>query len=446
MPNERFLSTFAQLAAISFGVLLAASALAAGQSEFLAYSFPLSTRTTVSPCEPKGNLVADSSGNLYGTGSMCGGNTGVVFKLTRPSSPSKVWTETLLDSAISGSPESGVIFDAAGNLYGTARFGTTGLGLVFELSPPATEGGQWTEKVLYNFQGGLTDGADPAGGVVFDKAGNLYGVTARAGSGLQQFNFCMNGCGVVYKLTPSGTPGGAWTETVLHTFTVKTSAIVPVGALVFDGKGNLYGATLGAGADGRSLGAAAYRLTPPSTAGGSWNFRVLFPFGGPGQGPQDSLTFHNSGRLYGTTSNGGQFVAGSVFELVPPAVPGNTWTENVLYSFNGVPGDGLYPMANVVFDNAGSLYGTTPYGGSGPTVCLSDITGCGTVFKLSPPTTEGGNWAEAILHSFTPGTKVRAPDGALPTRGLLYWKNGVLFGVTPDGGHGGEGTVFGVVP
>ena len=376
---------------------------------------------------------------------MCGGNTGVVFKLTRPVSPSKVWTETLLDSAVPASPESGVIFDAAGNLYGTGRFGANGFGLVFELSPPTTEGGPWTEKVLYNFQGGLTDGADPAGGVVFDKAGNLYGVTARAGSGLQHFDLCMNGCGVLYKLAPPVTSGGAWTETVLHTFTVNTGAIVPVGAPVLDGRGNLYGATQGAAANGRALGAAAYRLTPPSTVGGSWNLRVLFPFGGLGEGPQDSLIFHNSGRLYGTTSYGGQFAAGSVFELVPPVVPGDTWTENVLYSFNGVPGDGLYPMAKVVFDNAGNLYGTTQYGGSGPATCLGDITGCGTVFKLTPPVSEGGDWTEAILHSFTAGTKVRAPDGALPTGSLLRWKNGVVFGVTPDGGHGGEGTVYGII-
>lgn len=173
MTNDRFSFAFSRLVAIFFSMLFAGSALASGQSEFLVYSFPRSTRTSVTPCTPRGNLVADSSGNLYGTATMCGGNTGAIFKLTRPVPPSKTWTEALLDSSLAGDPESGVIFDAAGNLYGTAQGGAAGFGFVFELSPPATEGGVWTETILHNFQGGLTDGAEPSGGVTFDGAGNL---------------------------------------------------------------------------------------------------------------------------------------------------------------------------------------------------------------------------------------------------------------------------------
>jgi hypothetical protein len=129
--------------------------------------------------------------------------------------------------------------------------------------------------------------------------------------------------------------------------------------------------------------------------------------------------------------------------LVPP-LPGGEWTKNILYSFNGVPNDGLQPLANVTFDNAGNIYGTTQYGGSGQAACLGDVAGCGTAFKLAAPATEGGSWTETVLHSFPPPAV--SPDGSEPNSGLLFWKNGVLFGVTPYGGRGGEGTVFGVVP
>jgi len=250
----------------------------------------------------------------------------------------------------------------------------------------------------------------------------------------------MNGCGVAYKLTRPAMPGGPWTETILHSFTAKTGAIFPVGAPIFDGKGNLYGATQGGTADGHSLGSAAYRLTPPTTAGAVWNFRLLFSFGGPDTGPQAGMISHKSGRLYGTTGFGGEFGEGSVFELSPPVVPGDLWTENILYSFLG-GADGSVPTANVIFDRVGNLYGTTQHGGEGG--CASDtFAGCGTVFKLAPPATNGGNWTEMTLHRFDPTTT----DGLLPSSGLLLWKNGVLFGVTPDGGRGKEGTVYGIVP
>ncbi len=422
-------------------ILFAVSTLASGQTEFSVYSFPGSTRTSVTPCTPKGNLVADSSGNLYGTAIMCGGDTAAIFKLTRPVPPSKVWAETLLDRSLEGDPESGVIFDVAGNLYGTAQGGANGFGFVFELSPPATQGDEWTETILYNFQGGLTDGANPAGGLALDGTGNLYGVTTLGGSGTQEYDFCTSGCGIAYRLTPPAAPGGAWTETVLHSFTAKKGAIFPVGAPVFDGKGNLYGATQGGAAIGHSLGASAYRLAAPAAVGDSWTFRVLYSFGGLGDGPEASLAFHNNGRLYGTTQFAGQFGQGSIFELVPPA-PGGVWAENILYSFDSVANDGLQPLANVVFDYSGNLYGTTQYGGGNGDCNSTNVGGCGTVFKLAAPTTEGGAWTETILHSFDATTT----DGELPSSGLLYWKNGVLFGVTADGGRGKEGTVYGIAP
>jgi hypothetical protein len=431
-------------------MLFAGSALASGQTEFLAYSFPQATADSMaSGCSPQGNLVADSEGNLYGTTEYCGVGAGVVFELTRPVPPSTEWTETVLytftggiSSSVDGrNPETGVIFDAAGNLYGTAMGGTTGFGVVFELSPPETVGGPWTESILYNFQGGLTDGANPSGGVIFDSAGNLYGVTAAGGSGEQEYDF--DSTGVAYKLAPPATPGAPWTETVLHHFLARQGVVHPVGALVFDAKGNLYGASEGGTAIGHSLGAAAYKLIPPASGSGEWAHSVLYSFAGPNDVPQSGLIFHNNGRLYGTTGSGGEYSGGTAFELVPPAVAGGAWTENVLHNF-GNGSDGALPLVNVIFDNAGNLYGTTSGGGSGGSSSDCYFLGCGTVFELTPPASEGSDWTETILHSFAPvGSKT---DGSKPSSGLLLWKNSELLGVTLDSGRGGEGAVFAVLP
>ena len=441
---------FAALIALVFGC----AGLAAGQSEFLVYSFPYSSHSTPAGCQPQGKLIADSAGNLYGTTEQCGVGAGTVFKLTRPVPPKEQWIETTLYSFTGGvtsssdgrSPQSALVFDAAGNIYGTALGGTTGFGVVFELSPPAVAGDPWVESILHNFQGGLTDGSlsnstGIAAGVVFDNAGNLYGVAPFGGSAIQS-GLCQGGCGVVYMLTPPASPGGTWTETVLHSFKVRQGAIIPVGTPIFDSKGNLYGATEGDALQSESVPGAVYRLTPPTVAGGSWIFKLLYSFSGTDV-PRSNLTFHNKGRLYGTTANGGVYNAGTAFELVPPAVAGGTWTENVLHNFgNGT--DGAQPIADVVFDKVGNLYSTTWVGGSGATDFNCESRGCGTLFELSPPTSEGGDWTETILHSF--GTPNSRTDGSQPIGGPIVWKNGVLFGTTQLGGKGGVGAVYGVVP
>jgi len=137
--------------------LFAGSAISGGQSEFLTYSFPRVPQATPAGCIPQGNLVADSDGNLYGTTELCGaGPRATVFKLTRPVSPSRVWTETLIDGSLAGQPESGVIFDAAGNLYGTARSGgSNNFGFVFELSPPPPRGPHGWSQFFTIFGAGL---------------------------------------------------------------------------------------------------------------------------------------------------------------------------------------------------------------------------------------------------------------------------------------------------
>jgi uncharacterized repeat protein (TIGR03803 family) len=432
MINKGSFFVVARLGAVFFAMLFAVSGLAIGQSEFLAYSFPSGKSVPPHGCSPQGNLAADSAGNMYGTAS-CGGafNFGVVYELARPVPPKKQWIQTVLYSFTGGtdggSPEGALTIDAAGNLYGTTNGGgTSGLGVVFEVSPPAAVG-PWTETVLHSFQGGPGDGATPGmAGVIFDQSGNLYGVTRLGGN--ETHPECDPGCGVVYELMPPATPGAAWTENVVHYFG-GAPASAPEGTPIFDGKGSLYGMT---------ASGAIYRLIPPTSEGDAWTYRVLDNIGFTAGGTEGSLTFHN-GRLYGI-GFAGQYSLGDVFELVPPTA-GGSWTLNILHSFTG-GSDGIAAdaLGNVVFDKAGNLYGTTLYGGGND--CQPGFSGCGTVFELSPPSAEGGSWTERILHSFN----AYANDAEEPSGGLIFAKNGVLFGVTNSGGTDTQGAVYGVVP
>jgi uncharacterized repeat protein (TIGR03803 family) len=204
---------------------------------------------------PMAPLIADTQGNLYGTtiygggGTLCSDpiyNCGTVFELLAPLSPSGTWQEKILYAFTGGSdgslPVGGLIFDSAGNLYGTTAYGgdlnntlcnpPEGCGVVFELSPPARPGGTWTESVLHAFESG-TDGAVPENSLLFDKAGNLYGTSLAGGMNSN----CTN-CGTIFELSPA--VEGAWTESTLYSFTDGNDAAVPTSALVFDGFGNLY--------------------------------------------------------------------------------------------------------------------------------------------------------------------------------------------------------------
>src|SRR5580692_12561561 len=205
---------------------------------------------------------------------------------------------------------------------------------------------EWKEKVLYSFQG-LPDGSLPVGAVVFDKAGNLYGATTEGGS-----SSCRSvaQCGTVYQLAPPAKQGEPWTETVLYIFKGNTSndGASPVGGVVIDSAGNLYGTT-------------GY--------GGTGNCTVL-------------------GTLMG---------CGTVFEMSPPKQKGGKWTETVLYSFP-TPKQGFLPQGDLIFDRAGNLYGATQFGGGFGTTCDPFYQYCGAVFELSPPKTKGGKWTEKVLH------------------------------------------------
>jgi len=380
---------------------------------------------------PYAGLVSDTAGNLYGT-TCCGGahNYGTVFELSPKAGGG--WSEKILhsfnDNGKDGyAPGGNLIFDSDGNLYGTASGGTglckesnyvIGCGMVFELMPQTD--GSWKEKVLHNFFNKGEEGMDPSG-LVFDSAGNLYGVTSYSG--------VPDGGGTVYELSP--TAGGDWSFAVIYYFATGN----PQGNLVIDSRGNLYGT---AGYAGTYLYGMAYELSP--SVGGTWTEAVLHSFdqnhdGTDGACPCSSLIFDSAGNLYGTTVRGGIYDTGdgTVFELSPAA--GGSWTETILHNFD-CHTDGCAPNASLVFDASGNLHGTTTNGGAGS--CPYG-NGCGTVFELSPQT--GGAWAETALHSFGAGAY-----GAIPFSNLILDSAGNLYGTTSKGGSSQDGTVFEITP
>jgi uncharacterized repeat protein (TIGR03803 family) len=386
---------------------------------------------------PDGILASDSAGNLYGT-TQIGGvyGAGTIFELSPE--PSGKWRFTLLYTFTGGadgaSPLGSLVFDAAGNAYATVSSGgANGLGAVIELSPPVRGAGKtWTEKVLYSFAGG-SDGAIPFGDVVFDAAGNIFGTTSIGG---KTHIGCppAKGCGTIYELSPAG--GGVWNERVIHALTdAFHEGAEPRAGLVIDAAGNLYGTTYEGGDNlfcgGMGCG-AVFELLPPlkgkhwryknlidftaingafvrgpltrsangalfgttlfggqhdagvvysfTQESGHWKFRVVYNFDGiDGLQPAGNLAFDKSGNLYGATYAGGTNDWGALFQLVPN---GDVWTENVLYNFV-VSGKktGAGPLAGVTLDSAGDLYLTTNQGGD--LQACQPNAGCGTVIKFS---------------------------------------------------------------
>ena len=379
-----------------------------------------------------GAMVIGKGGVLYGT-TVAGGTSdkGTVFSVTPPASPGGAWTETVLYS-FTGYPSDGwnpgarVVIGTGGVLYGTTfGGGTSNAGTVFSLTPPASPGGAWTEAVLYSFTGG-SDGSNPIAGVVIGKGGVLYGTTMFAGG--------PSASGTVFSLTPPASPGGVWTQAVLHSFTGYPSDGRAPHAGVAIGKGGvLYGTTPYGGTHDQGT---VFSLTPPASPGGVWTEAVLYSFGiNNGDSPWTGVVaIGKGGVLYGTTYTGGTLSVGTVFSLTPPASPGGAWTFSMLYSFTGPPSDGMVPYAGVVIGTGGVLYGTTINGGTGNCTGFGQA-GCGTAFSLTPPASPGGVWTEAVLYSFTGGS-----DGYEPPSGVVIGRGGVLYGTTSSGG-----TVFGTV-
>lgn len=404
-------------------IALMGATYASGQTLTTLYSFAASGDGV----DPQAGVVFDQAGNLFGTAAVGGisGANGIVYELSPPAQPGNPWTETI-PTQFRGSPD-GKIPECRLNVTPTGRlFGTTlqgganNLGAAFEMLPPPAPGGRWKEQVIYSFGSSATDGVNPNQGML---AGNrvLYGVTFSGGT---------SGRGTVFQLAPQPDPKSAWTETILYSFAASGDAAFPSSELVMDKSGNLYGTTTLGGAN--DLG-AVYEVSPPATAGNPWTEQVIFSFNGTnGTLPAGRLLLDASGNLYGTTDGGGASGEGTVFQLAPPVTPGDPWTETVLYSFSGGV-DGSNPAAGVVMDKKGRLLGSAQHGGTGnPKVG-------GVVFELDPPAQSGGPWTETVLHSFS-GT-----DGFLPTSLLTLRKDGI-YGTTAQGGLFGTGTVFVLTP
>lgn len=317
---------------------------------------------------PNGALARDASGNLYGTTAGGGHDVGkctkfygcgVLYKLSGD-------TEQVLYTFLGGldgqEPNGGLILDASGNIYGTTyRGGGNGArpGVVFEVTSSGVE------TILHRFAAYKGDGRLPTAGLVMDSKGNLYGTTSEGGvdgfygPGLE----CYEQCGTVFEVTAAGV------EKTLYSFRgsrLKDGAS-PFGSLIMDKKGNLYGTTYAGGVDGYGT---IFELT---TAGVE---KVLYSFAGqPDAGnPVGRLLLDTKGDLYGTTSFGGKFGVGAVFELSASG------KETLVYSFTG-GADGASPFDGLVMDAAGNLYGTTEIGGNFGTSCPE---GCGVVFKVAP--------------------------------------------------------------
>jgi uncharacterized repeat protein (TIGR03803 family) len=366
--------------------------------------------------EPYAGLVMDAAGNLYGTTYLGGNGFGTVFQLTPGSGGT--WTESVIYSftgAKDGSnPAAAVILDAAGNLYGTtAGGGASGQGTAFKLTRGS--GGTWTESVLHSFAFGSVTGDKPLGALVFDAAGNLYGTT-NSGS--------TNDYGAVFELSPAG--GGKWTAAALHVFNSNGhDGTTPAAGLILDAAGNLYGTTSGGGSKGYGV---VFMLTKGTN--GKWTETLLHTFnpanGHDGANPLGSVTFDSAGNLYGTTSSGGTGIFyGIVYKLTLGT--DSKWTETVLRAFNDDSGGGE-PLANVILDAAGNVYGTAHTGGT-----------AGVAFKLTLGT--DGKWHETVLHNFKNGS-----DGSRPFCGLVWDATGHLYGTTQMGGTSGLGTVFQIAP
>jgi uncharacterized repeat protein (TIGR03803 family) len=393
---------------------------------------------------PYAGLTADSSGNFYGTTSAGGiADLGVVFKLDATRQ------ETVLHNFTGGAdgavPYAGLIFDAAGNLYGTTdQGGAANLGVVYKVDA----GGQ--ETVLYSFAGG-TDGANPQAGVIFGADGNLYGTTSAGGSA---------NAGTVFKLDAAGH------ETVLYTFTGGGDGADPLAGLVFDPVGNLYGTTyMGGTVVGNFSYGVVFKLDPAGQE------TVLYSFtdGNDGGFPGAGLARDPAGNLYGTTQSGGLRRGGVVFRL--DAAANETVLYNLEYSVDGsgasavildasgniygtsreggadgsygyvfkldtashmvsrynfIGGaNGWHPYAGVILDSSGNLYGTTFFGGA------DQVAGNGVVYKMD------AMGQETVLFTFTDPA-----DGIAPSGGVVRDAAGDFFGTASYGGESGQGVVF----
>ena len=360
---------------------------------------------------PTAGMIFDRAGNLYGTTQFGGEAYGNVFKFSRNDGS---W---LLNPLYGFTDESdgaypsygGLTFGPDGLLYGASSFGGDNQrGTVFTLQPQVracrTALCPWSIKVIHTFGNG-NDGGNPDGKVVFDAASTLYGTTSAGG--LYQY-------GSVFKMSRSG---GAWTYNVIFNFNASTGE-TPMSGVVIDSAGNLYGTTSSGGDDGQGV---VYELSP---SGSGYVEKVLYSFtnGNDGGLPFGGLVFDQAGNLYGSTEIGGAGGGGTLFEL---SQSGGNWTLTTFYSLEGRGG----PYDTLTMDAAGSLYGSTYRDGSYQQ---------GNVFKMSR---SGGGWTYSSLYDFSGGS-----DGMEPTGSVVLDTAGSVYGTTSGGGTQRYGVIFMIVP
>jgi uncharacterized repeat protein (TIGR03803 family) len=357
--------------------------------------------------KPEGALIMDSTGNLYGTtyygGTLSGNGYGTIFEVSPTASMLSAFNNTFANGSYpyAAYPVAGLVFDSAGNLYGTGSKSPGGYGSgVFELAP----GG--AAKGIY--QGGGTYYM----GLTADSAGNLY--TAATGFGCSGAT-----CSTIAELSPG--PGGTWTAKTIYTFNANSNLGV-YGALSIDSAGNLYGTSKQYGTHNYGF---VYKLSPSSS--GTWTYTTLYNFAGgttDGYDPYANPIADSAGNLYGTTAFGGTYSAGAVWKLTPGGV------ETILHSFAGAPSDGRSPYAGVILDPFGNLFGTTEGGG---------VNSGGTLYEISASGTY------TLLHSFGTVWDISQTyylDGTAPYDAPLLAPDGNLYGTSALGGLNYDGAVW----
>ena len=407
---KRFqLSAIAALLAAMFSLTISARAT---DKDTILYSF-----LRGKGWNPQGTLLMDSSGNFFGA-NLNGGsaNSGTIFELT-PKGGGFYNYAVIYDCASSPScsaPLGPLVMDAAGNLYGSTLFGE-----VFELT---YTGGVWTAANLYEFG---VSGAPST--VILDPAGNLYGTSGIGGSASKGF---------VFELSPAS--GGVWTFTDIHDFTGPDgdeSGCCTYAGLIIDPSGNLYGTT-GSGGSSSACTSGCGVVFELTNNAGAWTETVLHSFTGTdGSAPSSPLLMTPNGNLYGSTASSGPGGFGTAFEMRKVS---GVWQTGTIHAFSG-GADGATPNTALVRDALGNLYGTTLAGGGGGGECISGggITGCGTAFEL---TCTGSGWEKTLLHPFSglvdgafPGGLIVNGSGNLfgvaPAGGHLGW--GVAFELSP---------------
>lgn len=394
--------------------ILAVVCQASGQTEQKLYDFCSRTSCT-DGLYPNGNLIRDAKGNLYGTTTSGGAHgQGTVFRISASGVEKVIYSFCAQQSCTDGaSPFDGLIADKSGNAYGTTYSGGAhGLGTVFKISASGVE------SVLYSFCAASTcaDGANPYAGLIMDAAGNLYGTTLGGGA---------NNNGTVFELSTTGS------ETVLHAFQNTPDFATPYSGLTMDNLGNLYGTTWFGGAKNSG---GVFEISPNQTETILYDKWCAYPCTQDGDSSAGGLILDKNGNLYGTSVLGGAFARGLVF-----AINIGRKKEAMLYSFAGVQdADGAAPFAGLIADTHGNFYGTTTAGGvAGCGGGLLD--GCGAVFKLSHSAT---GWTESILYEFANDAK----DGVNPYGGVIIDSQSNLYGTTRLGGLNNGGTVFKITP